>query len=429
MTRLPFAAFAVLFVFGLVVGVRAAPEPRRRAVVGDGMGPRARGEVPGSAAVAHGPTMQGSRRGSAVYPEQEIPLRFNHGQHLGLPLSCDKCHVAAADSTRARDFNFPTGAVCDECHGRQHPRPRAEPARCQLCHTKVDAEGRVTAGLRAPRPQLKFNHKLHLSKGASCEDASCHGSMSQVRLATTLQLPTEADCLTCHDGKQATQRCGACHITESSGRLQTRARDDRLLPALVPTAASSWGMEHDLAFVEDHAALSKANPSACETCHTETFCTDCHAGPIRPMRIHAGDFLTTHALSAQARTADCQSCHRTQSFCLACHERLGFGERAQGSFGVGGGLRFHPEGFSGPPGTPQSHAAAAQRNIAACSSCHTEDSCLACHATTAAASPGLDVSPHGPSFGASIRCQALANRNRRVCLKCHAPGDPMLDCR
>jgi len=414
--------FVALFAAGATWGL-AAP-PKRQAVVGDGLAERARAEVPGSAAVAHGPTM----RGSAVYPAQDIPIRFSHGKHLGLGLDCSRCHTDVGQSTRARDFNFPTGAACDECHGRQHPRPRGEPARCELCHTSV-TDGRVTAGLRAPRPQLNFNHKMHLAQGATCEDAACHGSMAKVRLATELQLPTEADCLTCHDGKKATQRCGACHPTEPSGRLATRARDDRVLPALIPTAASSWGMEHDLAFVDDHSAIAKANPAACQTCHTEDSCLECHAGPIRPMRIHAGDFLTSHALDARARTSDCQSCHRTQSFCLACHERVGFGDRAEGAFGVGGGLRFHPDGFSGPPGMPQSHAGAAQRNIAACSSCHTEDSCLACHATTAVGRPGLDVSPHGPGFGASLRCSALAARNRRVCLKCHAPGDLALDCR
>lgn len=414
----------LLIAFAAGLGWGAGAEPRRPPVLGDGLGPRERGEVPSSAAVMHGPTM----RGSPVYPEQEIPLMFNHGQHLELGLACSKCHSDVATSRRTKDVNFPTGAVCDECHGRQHPRPRGEPARCTLCHTEVDEAGRVTAGLRAPKAHLVFNHKLHLDKGAGCEDAACHGDMSKVRLATALQLPTEADCLTCHDGKEATQRCGACHPTEPSGRLQTRARDDRVMPALVPMGNSAWGMEHDLAFVEDHAAIAKADSKACETCHDEQFCIDCHAGPVRPMRIHSGDFLTTHAMESRSRTSDCQACHRTQSFCLACHERVGFSERREGAFGVGAGLRFHPEGFTGPPGTPQSHAQAAQRNIASCSSCHTEDSCLACHATTSVANAGLNISPHGPGFADSLRCQMLAARNRRVCLKCHAPGDMQLDC-
>ena len=252
--------------------------------------------------------------------------------------------------------------------------------------------------------------------------------MSKVRLATTAQLPKEADCLTCHDGMGATQRCGACHPTEASGRLRIRAMDRRAMPALVPKGATSWGMAHDLNFVEDHAAQAKSNSKLCESCHDDTFCTDCHAGSIRPLRIHSGDFITTHALDGRARTSNCQACHRTQTFCLGCHQRLGLDNEPGSDFAVGGPLRFHPDGWSGPPGMPQAHAHAAQRNIAACASCHTEDSCLACHATTDAASPGLGVTPHGPGFTGSARCNALATRNRRVCLKCHAPGTPALDC-
>jgi hypothetical protein len=428
--RLVAPIFALMFVLGVIASVVDAAGPartRRPAGVGRGptlqrgQPPRERGEVPATVGASEGPKM----RGTAVYPAQQIPLRFSHTQHLKEGIDCTRCHGKAASSTSSRDLLFPRGASCDECHGAQHPRPAEEPARCSLCHTKVDDAGRVTAGLRAPRPLLTFNHALHMRKGAQCED--CH-AMDGVRLATTLQLPRESDCLQCHDGFGATDRCGACHPTESSGRLATRAMDDRALPALVPRGSSSWGMAHDLAFVEDHGSVAKTQAKRCESCHSDQFCTDCHTGGIRPMRIHSGDYLTVHAMDARAKTQDCQACHRTQSFCMGCHERMGFGERDGGAFGVGGGLRFHPADWAGPPGVPQGHAHAAQRNIAACTSCHTEDSCLACHATTDAATPGLDVSPHGRGFRGSTRCQALASHNRRVCLKCHAPGAMELEC-
>lgn len=420
----------LLFFAGATVGrLQAAPgrtrpsSDSRSTKLGKGAPDRQRAEIPGTAGVVHGPR----RGGSAVYPEQELPLRFNHARHLALGLDCQRCHRAIDASRSAADVNFPSGASCDGCHGPQHPRPQDEPARCKLCHTRTDASGeRVTATIRAPKPHLTFNHALHAKAGASCQ--SCHGDMTKVRLATTLQLPDEAVCLDCHDGFGATNRCGACHPTQADGRLALRAHDDRTLPALVPRGRSSWGAEHDLAFVEDHASISKSNPRLCDTCHDDAFCTDCHAGSIRPLRIHAGDYLTTHAMDARARSMDCQGCHRTQTFCQGCHDRLGFADRSDGPFGVGGALQFHPNGWSGPPGSPQGHAHAAQRNLAACVSCHDEDSCLACHATADVASPGLGVNPHGASFGRSPRCQALASRNRRVCLKCHAPGDPDLEC-
>jgi hypothetical protein len=423
--RWALAVLVAAFWGGLGLGhVTGAPgkSQSKAPIVGKGNAARARGEIDTTIGVMHGPTM----RGSAVYPAQDIPLRFNHGLHLAKGMACTQCHTQIEQSRKASDLNIPTGAVCDRCHGPQHPRPIEEPARCEMCHTSVDDANRVTAGLRMPKPLLHFNHALHLERGADC--SACHGDMSKVRLATTLQLPAEADCLTCHDGFGATNRCGACHPSDAGGQLVTRAQDDRVMPALVPQGASSWGAAHDLAFVEDHTGIAKANPKLCESCHSDTFCTDCHAGTVRPLRIHAGDYLTLHAMDARARTQDCQACHRTQTFCLGCHERMGFGERDQGSFGVGGSLQFHPQGWSGPPGMPQGHAHAAQRNLGACVSCHDEHSCMACHATTDVASPGLSVSPHGARFARSARCEALASRNRRVCLKCHAPGDPKLEC-
>lgn len=426
--------FAVAMLGGLSLGVVGSVDakptgPRATRPAGTGRGPvgrqgkppRARGEVQGTLGVAAGPTMAGS----AVYPAQEIPLRFTHDRHLALGLSCDRCHDDAATSKRAADLLIPAGAACDECHGKQHPRPADEPARCDLCHTKVEGGDRITASVRMPKPLLHFNHELHTTRGSSCKD--CH-DMTHVRLGSVLQLPTEKSCLTCHDGFTATDRCGACHPSGSDGRLLVRAQDDRALPALVPRGASSWGLAHDLGFVEDHAVQAKSSGKLCNSCHDDAFCIDCHDGPLRPMRIHAGDYLTLHAQDARAAVMDCQSCHRQQTFCQGCHDRVGFGERDAGEFGVGGALQFHPADWSGPPGMPQGHAHAAQRNINTCVSCHSEDSCLACHATTGASTPGLDVSPHGGDFARSARCDALAGHSRRMCLRCHAPGDPQLEC-
>lgn len=398
---------------GLAVG-RAGPPPEPR--------PRISGDVPTTVGVLHGPV----RLGTAVYPAQRIPVRFTHGQHLAIPgVTCARCHVDVARSTRVADGNLPRGATCDGCHGPQHPKPADAPARCELCHTRYE-NGRVVERIVMPTPRLRFNHQLHMARGAMCGD--CHRNMDKVRLATTLQLPREADCLKCHDGAAVTNRCSACHPSGPDGRIDTRPGWDRRAPRLVPRGASSWGIEHDLNFVEDHGPVSKANPKLCASCHDDDFCQDCHAGATRPLRIHAADFMTTHAMEARGRTQDCQSCHRVQTFCLGCHERLGFGERGRGSFGVGGSLRFHPDGWAAPPGLPQGHAHPAQRNVSACASCHAEDTCLACHATSEVPAPGLGVNPHGRGFAQSSRCTALSARNKRVCLKCHLPGDPRNDC-
>ncbi|MEZ4452804.1 MAG: cytochrome c3 family protein [Nannocystaceae bacterium] len=314
------ALFGVVFAIGVAVGVRADEH-----------------EIPATLGV-FGP----GGLHSAVYPRQDIPLRFSHAQHLGKGIRCDRCHGDLTRSDRSADNNLPRGVACDACHGRQHPRPASEPANCSMCHTRAEGS-RVTQTLQTGRPNLHFSHQKHAARGATCE--GCHGDMSKVRLATTLQLPSEATCLKCHDGQKISDRCSVCHPSDAQGRLVIRDFADRTAPMLVPRGAASHGAAHDLGFVEDHRGIAKSNPSLCASCHNESFCADCHAGPIRPLRIHAGDYLTTHALDARAATQDCQSCHRLQTDCLACHERVGFGSGPDRQTGPGSSLQFHPAGF------------------------------------------------------------------------------------
>ncbi len=382
-------------------------------------------------------TGYGPRRAqSAVYPRQEIPLRFDHSRHLAKGMQCTQCHVDAERSQKSSDRLLPAASSCDGCHSSQHPPPfEAAPDEdaCSMCHAGAnDLARRITASVRMPPARLRFSHAQHVGSGSGVEAPCerCHGDMSKVRLATELQLPDEASCLECHDGEKASDRCGACHPNGPDGKLLTRPFDDMLAPPLMPRADNHWrGAAHDLAFVQDHKAVANANPQLCASCHEEENCLDCHAGVMRPMRIHAADYLTRHGVEARMGTNSCQSCHRLQDDCRTCHERTGLGSVGpESDFGVGSGASFHPSGWS-TPGSLENHAFAAQRNIAACASCHSEDSCLACHATAGGVRPGLGVNPHGGGFEGSVRCSSLASRNRRVCLQCHAPGSPQLDCR
>ena len=75
---------------------------------------------------------------------------------------------------------------------------------------------------------------------------------------------------------------------------------------------------------------------------------------------------------------------------------------------------------------PASHSFQAKRNIRTCVSCHREESCLACHSTDP--TRGADLLAPRPNFGATARCRFLSARNRRACIKCHAPTAAELDC-
>ena len=158
----------------------------------------------------------------------------------------------------------------------------------------------------------------------------------------------------------------------------------------------------------------------------------------RAARHPPGRLRLMHVVDARRNVPDCSSCHRPQSFCVGCHQRLGVasdpegglpGRRPNNPFGTGTGAQAVPPARLGPRRggrrlianpRPNSHSLAAKRNIRTCVSCHREESCLACH--SADPTRGPTISPHGPNFGDTARCQFLSARNKRACLKCHASG-------
>jgi len=307
--------------------------------------------------------------------------------------------------------------------------PAVEPPRVGLAH-----------------PNLKFNHKLHATRGIAC--ALCHaGAEMQQGPVTRADLPLMASCLGCHDGKQATARCSACHLTEPDGRLKTKLVSGATMAAggsgpLVPSGSLRGIDAHGPTFRRDHAQAGR-DESYCLTCHKRNECIDCHGGVVKPPDIHPSDYVSLHAVDARRNTPDCSACHRTQSFCVGCHQRSGVaadpeggipGRRPMNPFGTGTGLKsFHPPGWARDAtgaviSTPRSnsHSLAAKRNIRSCASCHREESCLACH--SADPTRGPTFSPHGPNFAATARCRFLAARNKRACLKCHAVGSMELSC-
>jgi hypothetical protein len=389
-----------------------------------------------------------------IFPAQSLPLRFDHARHLKLGARCETCHVTAPSSTSANDDLIPAEAACRACHEIDRARPDkptpagAPAARCDACHLVDGAPG--AAGwmprpgypapprARLPNPNLKFNHQLHVGRGVGCE--ACHANVAMEGMATRLDLPKMSLCLACHDGKQSTSRCGACHLTEPDGRLRTNLASAATAAAggtgpLEPSGVLRGFDAHDLTFARDHAQAGK-DEGYCLTCHKRSECVDCHGGTVRPFDIHPSDYVSLHGNDARRNTPDCSSCHRTQTFCIGCHQRTGVAADPSGGvpgavvrnpFGTGTQLKsFHPPGWVNAGGGASGHSEAAHRNIRTCVSCHREESCLACHSTDP--TRGMSVSPHGPGFSGTSRCRALSSRNRRVCLKCHALSAPEIDC-
>jgi hypothetical protein len=361
------------------------------------------------------PTSQGYAS-PVIYPPATSTLKFEHNSHKKTP--CLSCHAGVRRSVSTVDRNLPGESACRGCHQKITRPAQGKPSNltgCVSCHEGLKPKAIPPRTIHPPA-NLRFGHRVHLDKGVAC--GSCHTFQKGQRA-----LPTMKTCVACHKRKRVSGRCVVCHITRKDGRLKTHFSTGELRPVDVPA-----GMGHGPTFRKEHARAARQGKRTCNSCHTKTSCLKCHAGSLRPMSIHSGDYVRRHAMDARRDQPRCSSCHRSQSFCLGCHQRLGVGrETKESGFAPHTGKAFHPPGFTAAQRGPGHHAHAARRNIRACSSCHRESTCIRCHGSAKSGKAGF--SPHAPGFGVSAKCRALSERNRRVCLKCHQGGDAKLDCR
>jgi len=375
-----------------------------------------------------------------IFPSQALPFRFSHRVHLAEDLDCTDCHDMVTSSMRSRDVNLPLEETCFDCHdtndGMADPDESDPPAACNVCHPgyvadfpegfdEFDDTRHVQTGPPAwdiPPPNLKFNHKVHVDNGYACK--TCHGEMTDVDLATRDNaLPTMGTCLECHDGRKAPDACRTCHLTLPDGRIDTMASG-------VPLKPAGWYMAdaHDESFLQDHRKAAQMNDGYCANCHQPKFCMDCHNGVQKPLKFHPNNWVLQHPSAARKNTPDCNSCHRLQTFCVDCHQQSmvawepGIGAPTYGGQGqadlVERRIQFHPEGWADFGRGPNHHAFQAQRNIRACASCHTEQTCLDCHSLQGRYKAGAP-NPHPPGFAGSNLCQGMVKRNHRSCVKCH----------
>ncbi len=347
-----------------------------------------------------------------VYPMQRLPLTFSHAKHAARGTACAACHAAAATSTSSIDNLLPTELACRACHPIDRGKPDlavagAPPAACKTCHPGYVPGAVVAQSYLTPSP-LKFDHQAH--KAQPC--ATCHGDLTRVDLETTRQLPTMAACLRCHTRGGEPRHCADCHLALRGGLLATSFPHGTLVPR-----HDGLGDAHGPDFARHHTQEARQPGATCTACHDQSECIACHQGVVKPMEFHPGNYVATHAVEARRGKPDCTACHRTESFCIACHERSGLGTRSDTDFSSTDPSRaFHPPGWASTGIGPNLHARDARKAITSCTSCHREDDCLKCHS----AQPGAPhASPHPKSWRGSAQCRAMDRGNRRMCLRCH----------
>ena len=385
-----------------------------------------------------------------IFPEQDLPLRFNHKKHVKeLGVACTTCHDAAKTSRHSADSLMPSATRCDACHGTNHrnlsavttveTRPLGQ---CGFCHRGYDSsKPNLVARLVLPKPNLRFDHQKHVvQEKMAC--VHCHGKVEELELATRDQLPRMKQCITCHTlgesdagspkasvnataKRKPSGACRTCHLAEPSGLLKTTFASGKLSP---PPWLHDAG--HGPDFIERHKRIAGDDSQFCANCHQERFCVGCHDGNVRPRQVHPNDFISQHPIAARQNSPRCTSCHQQQSFCLSCHQRAGVSLSGPVANFANRG-RFHPPKslWTDGPRSGSHHAWEAQRNLNACVSCHQERDCALCHATRSVggrgsmvpASPGQGVNPHPTGF--LQRCRQALRQNARPCLTCHDSND------
>jgi hypothetical protein len=349
---------------------------------------------------------------------QEELLKFSHKKHIqDAGLDCETCHEKAKTSTSEKDKKLPDHAVCTPCHGTEVDN------KCDFCHTKEPEALPMELFDR----ELRFNHKYHLET-EKLQCVTCHTSISDKTDGRVMNFPTMKPCESCHDDRVAPNACEKCH----------------------KNLASLWPESHTVAnYKREHRRIVKTgiNDNECQPCHKEAFCTQCHdgsnltaltgkqsVGAIAPRTlgndkalttasasVHGENYSFTHGIDAKTKFYDCQTCHKSKSFCNECHNN------GSGLYGTIKPLNHYGLGFVGAGiGTGSwsdggSHRVYARRNIEECAACHDIEGkdpiCMKCHIDVDGIR-GTDPKTHEANYMKNISGDWMTDPSSK-CFACH----------
>lgn len=381
-------------------------------------------------------------------------LRFSHQEHrteiarAGDSATCLTCH-AMTDPPRRMVVAGPDPDRCVQCHAHRNEAHISPTASCRACHVPIVEAPRISteriSGFPKPawhdREDFASTHgKVAGIQAASCAICHarescerCHANADRVPLIAGLSRDRRiASLVSGHSARydtppshrsedwreghgpnalQSAESCANCHTRPSCDKCHAGGSGTSRTAILTlpgPGVRAGLGVSpsrvtrpvHPADFQARHGALAASGGMNCAQCHAEKVCADCHAAQ-ESRRFHSGNFVERHAVDVFSNSADCQTCHNTQRFCLDCHQRTGIAAGAQMN------AAFH----DGKATWVLSHGQAARTGMESCASCHRQNDCVRCHSATG----GWGVNPHRAGFQAS----ALAARNSASCRWCH----------
>jgi hypothetical protein len=320
---------------------------------------------------------------------------------------------------------FPVATDCATCHdGTIQPRVQFEPRTVMT------------------PSNLKFTHDRHATVAAGdtslatrCQE--CHNERNAPRMS--VQHTVVGNCLSCHKlppTHLATPdtACVTCHLPLA--RVAHYTRDDvARLPAPPDHESPDFGLT-------GHAKV--AGGASCATCHAREFCASCHVNapevaPIRglesdprstaiatslrtPASHTEPEFLSTHRKGAAARGATCSTCHTRES-CEACHIAPAPNPvRSLAQAGAGRALGAQVERKEPTTHTErfrENHGPEASASPATCMGCHVRTQCLECHRPDPSGTNPREAY-HPAAF--LTRHPSEAWSRQANCSDCHNPG-------
>jgi len=299
-------------------------------------------------------------------------------------------------------------------------------------------------GIR-PTPSHPFEHRAHVLKGVGC--LSCHAGVPSAGDSDGMHFPVTADCVRCHTTPHDARTCENCH-----GEAHVRGGAELARRHLkfehrthMPAAQGDCVRCHVEVGVERPEAL-RPKMAICFGCHQHEDqwrtrdCDGCHvdlaAEDTLPTShlVHDGDWGREHGVRAASARDLCASCH-SERYCAGCHgvgvvpalpSRLTFDDvRLSG---------LHRAGFR------SRHALEARGQPGLCTTCHSERSCMDCHATLGVAAGSANQSPHPPGWlttsrgggqhGTQARLDPMScaschgGAGEKLCVDCHRVGGP-----
>lgn len=203
---------------------------------------------------------------------------------------------------------------------------------CLQCHS---ANRQATSGFR-----ILIDHPEHAKRNGSC--VSCHIDTAHPEPARGRAISLMAQCYSCHGSAEypeASTDCGVCH--PQGYQLRPVSHDE-----------TKWQ--------RDHGQIAVSDPSQCDLCHEQTFCTDCH-GLAMPHPDGWEQGANGHAAYAETDRAVCSKCHSEKpDLCSMCHHKAF--DPAKGTW-----IRQH-------------YLEARRKGAIFCLDCHSPVFCAICHA-------------------------------------------------